>query len=227
MPPSRFAVLWNRMRRKGVLPVLPNVPAYCKAPKKPYQDFLSKSRKTRETTEVLYLWEEAAKRSLRSAFRAHFSLKKRKCRCGERPITCRIVEKSKGWWEDFGAMARQRRIVLGLVLTVFLTANSLSSAHFCLPVCSCHHDEAETACSLEDGHDDADHASCPCDHPQPHKPSCPCPHECPSCHLAKTPSTVAAVPCLEAAVCVGLSPCEVPPLYVAPYSGKLIRPPRA
>jgi hypothetical protein len=40
---TRFAILWNRMRTKGVLPVLPNVPAYCKVPVKPYQDLLSKS----------------------------------------------------------------------------------------------------------------------------------------------------------------------------------------
>jgi hypothetical protein len=176
---------------------------------------------------MLSLWEEAAKWISRSAFRAHFSLKKGKCRCGERPMTCRIVEKSKGLWENFDDMARQRRIVRWFVLTVFLAANGLSSAHFCLPVCACHHDEEETACSLEDGHDDADHASCPCEHPQPHKPACPCPHECPSCHLAKTPSTLAAVPSLEPAICVGLSPCDAPPVYVAPYHGKWIRPPRA
>jgi hypothetical protein len=40
----RFAILWNRMRRKGVLPDLPNVPAYCKVRILPYQDLLSKSQ---------------------------------------------------------------------------------------------------------------------------------------------------------------------------------------
>jgi hypothetical protein len=66
--------------------------------------------------------------------------------------------------------------------------------------------------------------ACPC---CPKTPACPCPGGCALCSVAKVPCLVADAPMPSSSVCVGDFLVEEAFSYLSPFSGGLIRPPRA
>jgi hypothetical protein len=113
------------------------------------------------------------------------------------------------------------RLIAGLMLVAFLAANSIAIANPCL---AASHD-----CCVEDADHPDDQAdsspSCPDHHDGP-KPCCPCPGGCAYCSVAKVPWAVTPTLAPQAAVCVGQCLSEVSLLYLPPFHGTLIRPPR-
>jgi hypothetical protein len=111
-----------------------------------------------------------------------------------------------------------RRLIAGLMLVAFLAANSVilaspcpAASHDCCTDDADHHDDSSPSCP---NHDDS-------------KPCCPFPGGCAYCSVAKVPWTVAPALVPQAAVYVGQCLSEVSLLYLPPFLGTLIRPPRA
>jgi hypothetical protein len=135
------------------------------------------------------------------------------------------------------------RLIAWIALTAFLAADGTAIAHPCLaqsPRCaeeeSCSHCCArhrhEAAIEVDQADADADHPTagshlpCPCgSHESPH-PSCPCPGGCAFCNIAKVPLNASTVPSPEPIACVGACLGDGPLVYLPPFHGKLIRPPR-
>lgn len=131
---------------------------------------------------------------------------------------------------------KRLRLVAGLCLAAFVVANACTSivlaAHFDHPApttpgspCAVHcHDEAAA-------HDDEAQpiGDCHCPHcPQtPCPPKCPCPGGCILCSVAKLPCLLAGASFDLSSPCLGESLTEPPLPYTPPFSGTLIRPPRA
>ena len=145
------------------------------------------------------------------------------------------------------------RLIAWVALAAFLVANGTAIAHHTLPSSACRCGDAScrpspdnspsSTCQhcrakqkrssvfgLSQGNDKRQvsfsRPSCPCEHPNPTKSPCSCPGGCMFCSVAKAPCSAPLVLSPVSITSTGSCLAEVPFLYLPPFYGKLIRPPR-
>ena len=69
--------------------------------------------------------------------------------------------------------------------------------------------------------------ACPCEQENPTKFPCPCPGGCMVCNVAKVPCVAPTILPPESITCTGHCLAETPPIFLPPFCGELMRPPRA
>jgi len=98
-----------------------------------------------------------------------------------------------------------------------------------LTCCTCGEDKARS-CQASQHPEERDTPcgpSCPACPGSPSDPKCPCPGGCALCSVAKVPCVVPSVCVTCSAPCLGANSLEPHPVYTSPFTGRLIRPPRA
>ncbi|HTU20938.1 MAG TPA: hypothetical protein VMG10_22995 [Gemmataceae bacterium] len=122
------------------------------------------------------------------------------------------------------------RLIAWVALGVFLIADGRAIAHPCLPSSLHHNHEAScTQADCDSCHETAlheDSPTCPCHDSDAPNSSCPNPGGCAYCNIAKVPLTVPSLPAPPPSDSLEQCFGEAPLVYLSPFCGRLIRPPR-